>query len=129
MNFTIKTPLRYPGGKSKALKKILPLLPKFSGFREPFVGGGSVFIALKQLFPEKAFWINDINNDLYHFWKSLRDEPEKLLAKIQKVKDTEKNGRELQKKLITTSPNEKLEKAARFFVLNRITFSGTIEAG
>ena len=41
-----KSPLRYPGGKSRALKQILPLIPmSISEFREPFVGGGSVFFA------------------------------------------------------------------------------------
>ena len=53
----IKSPLRYPGGKSRALKQILPIVPEFKEFREPFVGGGSVFFALKQLFPDKKFHI------------------------------------------------------------------------
>lgn len=39
----IKSPLRYPGGKSKALKEILPLIPEFTEYREPMVGGGSIF--------------------------------------------------------------------------------------
>ena len=31
----VKSPLRYPGGKSKAIKKILPLIPKdYKEFRE-----------------------------------------------------------------------------------------------
>ncbi len=42
---------------------------------------------------------------------------------------TEKNGRLLHKKLVQNNPKSSLEKAIRFFVLNRITFSGTIEAG
>ncbi len=49
----IKSPLRYPGGKSKAIKQISEYLPqKFSELREPFVGGGSVFIYLKQKYPD-----------------------------------------------------------------------------
>ena len=51
----IKSPLRYPGGKSRAVKLISSLVPQFDEFREPFVGGGSVFIYLKQQFPEKIF--------------------------------------------------------------------------
>jgi site-specific DNA-adenine methylase len=45
----ISGPLRYPGGKSKALKFIAPLIPNFEEYREPFLGGGSVFIYLKQI--------------------------------------------------------------------------------
>ncbi len=125
----IITPLRYPGGKAKALKMILPLVPKYSEFREPFLGGGSVFIALKQLFPEKKYWINDLSNDLYHFWINLGVKPEQLIASIQKIKETEKDGRRLHKQLVNINPKASLEKAVRFFILNRITFSGTIEAG
>lgn len=125
----IKTPLRYPGGKSRALKKIMPLIPAFDEFREPFLGGGSVFIAVKQKYPAKKFWVNDIYPDLYHFWLNLRNEGKRLIEGVQKVKDTEKDGRVLHKKLVENNPDTSLEKAIRFFVLNRITFSGTIESG
>lgn len=125
----ITTPLRYPGGKAKAIKKIIPLVPRFSEFREPFLGGASVYIALKQLYPSHKFWINDLNNDLYHFWLELQSNPSRLIKGIQKVKDTEKDGRFLHKNLAENKPKSSLEKAIRFFVLNRITFSGTIESG
>lgn len=125
----IKTPLRYPGGKSKALKKILPLVPKFFEFREPFLGGGSVYLALKQEQPNKKYWINDLSDSLYHFWLNLKEKPEQLIKGIQKIKKSEKDGRKLHQQLKELSPKDSLGKAIRFFVLNRITFSGTIEAG
>jgi len=125
----ITTPLRYPGGKAKALKMILPLVPKFSEFREPFLGGASVYLALKQLYPDNRFWVNDLNHDLYHFWINLRDNHVQLIEKTQIIKDTELNGRSLHRNLVENNPQQSLEKAVRFFVLNRITFSGTIEAG
>ena len=49
----IKSPLRYPGGKSRAIKQILPIVPSFDEYREPMVGGGSVFFALFQKYPNK----------------------------------------------------------------------------
>jgi len=52
----IKSPLRYPGGKSRAVKKISSLVPDFKEYREPFVGGGSIFVYLKQKYPERKFW-------------------------------------------------------------------------
>ena len=45
----LKTPLRYPGGKSRAIKKMAEFFPLFSDykeFREPFLGGGSVALYL-----------------------------------------------------------------------------------
>ncbi|MFZ2187325.1 MAG: DNA adenine methylase [Candidatus Moraniibacteriota bacterium] len=125
----ITTPLRYPGGKAKAIKKILPLVPTFSEFREPFLGGASVFLALKQKYPDKKYWVNDLNNDLYHFWINLKNNCEKLVRGVQRKKDIEKDGRVLHKNLVENNPKSSIGKAIRFFVLNRITFSGTIEAG
>ena len=129
LSITAKTPLRYPGGKSKALKKILPLIPAFGEFREPFVGGGSVYLALRQQRPHASFWINDLNSELYHFWLYLRDCPDALVEGVQQQKDTAKDGRALHRSLVDNVPDMPLQRAIRFFLLNRITFSGTVEAG
>jgi len=126
----IKSPLRYPGGKSKAIKFIAPLIPDFNEFREPFVGGGSVFVYLKQKYPNKKYWINDIYENLYHFWQQTQSDTEKLIKQIQYWKDNFKNGKELHKYLLENIDSfGNLKKAAAFFVFNRITFSGTTESG
>jgi len=126
----IKSPLRYPGGKSRAIKFIAPLIPEFDEFREPFVGGGSVFVYLKQKFPNKKFWINDIYENLYHFWKQTQQNPDKLIEQIHYWRDNFKVGKELHKYLIENIDSfDDLKKAAAFFVFNRITFSGTTESG
>ncbi len=84
----IKSPLRYPGGKSRALKYLTTKTPQsFKEFREPFLGGGSMFIEMKQKYPEAKFWINDKYYHLYCFWKVLRDNPGELQQKIQESKD------------------------------------------
>lgn len=126
----VKSPLRYPGGKSKALSQILPIVPNFDEFREPFVGGGSVFFALKQLYPKKQYWINDINENLYSFWKTCKSDINSLVTKICEIKKTCNNGRRLFSELTEENKEfDDFEKAVRFFVLNRITFSGTVECG
>lgn len=125
---SIKSPLRYPGGKSRALKQILPIVPEFKEFREPMVGGGSVFFALKQLFPNKEFWINDINKELYLFWKSCKEDTKKLIEEVKKSKERE-DGKEIHKELIEDKQRNNLMRAVRFFILNRITFSGLAESG
>lgn len=43
-----KTPLRYPGGKTRAAEMLISSAPYFEEYREPFIGGGSVFIKMKQ---------------------------------------------------------------------------------
>ena len=49
----IKSPLRYPGGKQRAIAQIANYLPQsFHEFREPFIGGGSVFLYICQTYPD-----------------------------------------------------------------------------
>ena len=65
-----KTPLRYPGGKSKATKKLFehfPPLMQFEEYREPFLGGGSVAIAVTKAHPDMRIWVNDLYWPLYNF--------------------------------------------------------------
>jgi len=126
----IKSPLRYPGGKSKAIKIISELIPEFLEYREPFVGGGSLFVYLKQKFPLKSFWINDIYQNLYHFWIACKENPEGLLESIHEFRNKYTDGKELHKFLLSSIDNlDNLKKAAAFFIFNRITFSGTTESG
>lgn len=128
----LKSPLRYPGGKSRAIPKILEQLPEsFSELREPFVGGGSVFINIRQKFPAVKVWINDLNYDLYCFWKIAQANTGELADRITKIKNETKNGRELFDEFRGTLNKDlsEFDRALRFFVLNRITFSGTVDSG
>lgn len=126
----IKSPLRYPGGKSKAIEQILPLIPAFEEYREPFVGGGSVFLTLKQLYPEKTYWINDLYTELYTFWEYAQKDLQSVVNQVIAWKDSFQNGKELHQFLAKNIDTfNVVEKASAFFVFNRITFSGTTEAG
>lgn len=126
----IKSPLRYPGGKSRAAEKIASLIPNFIEYREPFLGGGSVFLYLKQQYPTKQFWVNDLYPELFYFWKMCQTNILELIIQVDEWKKKYENGKELHRFLITNMPNfSELQKASAFFVFNRITFSGTTEAG
>ena len=128
----IKSALRYPGGKSRAIKYILPMIKNvgFTDYREPFIGGGSVFLAVKQNIKNiNKFWINDINYDLYCFWNILKNKPDELYHAIMKIKSNWENGRELYNHYMQNIQYTEFERAIRFFVLNRITFSGTVDSG
>ncbi|ANI90518.1 modification methylase [Arachidicoccus ginsenosidimutans] len=126
----IKSPLRYPGGKSRAVNLIAKLLPEFDEFREPFLGGGSVFIYAKQHFPNKKFWVNDLYLELYKFWEMAQKDVNALIDKIYEWRNLFPVGKELHQflnKNIATFDD--LERAAAFFIYNRITFSGTSLSG
>ena len=128
----IKSPLRYPGGKSRAIPQIMKRLPLcFNELREPFVGGGSVFIHLRQLHPEIKVWINDLNFDLFCFWKEAQKDVDHLAAAVLEIKERETDGRELFERMreIDSDKTSDFDRAVRFFVMNRISFSGTVDSG
>lgn len=75
----IKSPLTYPGSKIWAIDKILPLVPRFEIYREPFVGGLNVFLAIRQdRGINKRYWINDLYTTLYNFYIQTQQNPEYL---------------------------------------------------
>lgn len=126
----IKSPLRYPGGKSRAVKLISTLIPEFDEFREPFLGGGSVFVCAKQRFPNKRFWINDLYFELFKFWEMAQKDADALARKIREWKNRFPVGKELYKFLNENLADfNDLETGAAFFIYNRITFSGTSLSG
>jgi DNA adenine methylase len=126
----IKSPLRYPGGKSRVAKAIADLVLPFDEYREPFLGGGSVFVRLKQIYPNKRYWINDLYDDLYLFWKAAQFNIERLTEKIAEWKNKYSVGKELYGFLKTNAKKfDDLERAAAFFVYNRVSFSGTSLSG
>ena len=84
-----KTPLRYPGGKSRACVKMdqyIPDLRDFKEYREPFLGGGSVAIHITKKYPHLNVWVNDLYEPLVNFWKTLQDDGHALYKRLQELK-------------------------------------------
>ena len=129
-NHLIKSPLRYPGGKSRAAELIASLFPDYDEFREPFLGGGSILLYAKQTAPERKYWGNDIYPELFKFWEQAQNNIEFLLKQIYEWRKCYTIGKELHRFLNQNIPQfNDLEKAAAFFIYNRITFSGTSLSG
>ena len=136
---SLKTPLRYPGGKSKAIKTLSQWYPKIiSEYREPFIGGGSIAIDITKSNPDIPVWINDLYVPLYNFWLQLRDNGEALSERVEEEKqntldegDTDKvtaSAKQLfdkYKEEIDTYDD--LEKAVAFFIMNKCSYSGLTE--
>ena len=135
----LKTPLRYPGGKSKAIKTLSPWFPKtISEYREPFIGGGSIAIEITNSNPDVPVWINDLYVPLYNFWVQLRDRGEELSERVREEKQRTLD--EGDKDKVTASAKElfnrykeeidtydDFEKAVAFFIMNKCSFSGLTE--
>ena len=86
---SLKTPLRYPGGKSRALSKLFQYildLKNYTDYHEPFLGGGSVALEISKRYPHLQIWVNDLYEPLYNFWRELQDhghEVEDILLQLK----------------------------------------------
>lgn len=141
MNKALKTPLRYPGGKSRAIRYLYNRIPnEMSEYVEPFLGGGSMAIHMTKMNPNMPIWVNDKYYNLYCFWKVLQVETDRLYQKLIEKKDIascfidqEMSHRELfiQCKEELRDDNfeeDPFEIAWRFYVLNKCSFSGLGES-
>lgn len=114
-------PFRFPGGKFyalSALRQFWNAMPH-DEYREPFMGGGAVFFA-KEL--TKFNWINDIDPELINTYKVMA----KLVLREQLIKmvSAEIANKERWKEIRAFTPSNDLERAFRFYYLNRTSFSG-----
>ena len=64
--------IKWAGGKEKELKYIIPNAPKYNNYYEPFVGGGSVFAALRA----GHYYINDLSTELISLYKNIAEHNE-----------------------------------------------------
>jgi len=134
---SLKTPLRYPGGKSRACEKMGPYFPdlrNYDEFREPFLGGGSVAIYITKKYPNLDIWVNDLYEPLVNFWQQLQMFGTDLKDKLVDLK-TANNTPVLAKELFLKAKeqvNDKdlpsIDRAVAFYIVNKCSFSGLTES-
>ena len=142
---SLKTPLRYPGGKSRALSKLfqyIPDLKDYTEYREPFLGGGSVALEVTKRYPRLSITVNDLYEPLYNFWRELQlhgNEITDILIQLKQRHCDHTSAKELflqSKKYLSGSATEKtyppysedIWRAVSFYVVNKCSFSGLTES-
>jgi DNA adenine methylase len=120
-----KSPLRYPGGKARAVSILLSLIPSnIEVLVSPFIGGGSLEIAIAHLGIKVLGF--DIFDPLVSFWQELLTNPSRLADNVQKYIPLEKK---IFYELQDSYPSNRLDIATQFYVLNRASFSGATMSG
>ena len=131
----MKTPLRYPGGKSRAVPKLCQWLPaEITEYREPFLGGGSMAIEMTKRYPDLPIWVNDLYKPLYLFWLALRDDGDYLYDQLIQLK--QRHPDQGSAKQLFLDAKEKVndddlsykDKAVAFYIINKCSFSGLTES-
>lgn len=119
----VKSPFRYAGGKFYALKHILPFIDAVphDEYREPFVGGGSIFFAKQKA---KINWINDLETELIKVYESFKNE--EIVALINERLSSEIATRERFEEVKSWVPTTLLDEVYRTYYLNRTAYCGII---
>lgn len=83
--------LKYPGGKTKELKYIMPALPRtIKNYYEPFIGGGAVYfsVASDNLQDVKHYFINDRSDELILLYRSVAAMDLSFQEAVKRIDDT-----------------------------------------
>jgi len=129
----LKTPLRYPGGKSRAVPKLWEWIPEtITEYREPFLGGGSMAIEMTKRFPDLPIWVNDMYEPLYNFWTHLQLAGDVMQDRLVKIKKDNPNPDDAKQLFLDSKDvllnGTDLDRAVAFYVINKCSFSGLTES-
>lgn len=72
--------LKYPGAKNRLAPWIVSHIPPHKVYCEPFLGSGAVFLNKEPSYNEI---LNDLDDDIYNFFKIVRENPEELCRLIE----------------------------------------------
>lgn len=114
--------LKWVGGKSRLLPKILPYVPEsFENYHEPFVGGGAMFFAVQGRIRGRAS-LTDLNEDLVSAWVAAKSHQEELRPLLDWY--SMNDSKEFYYEVRATLPQGLLPRAARFIYLNQTSWNG-----
>jgi len=119
---TMNSPFRYAGGKFYARKLILRHIPPHNVYAEPMCGGASIFFAKKKV---QRNILNDIDEELINCLIHIRDQPENIADIVENYFPPSKEMHSFFKNEF--NPKNDLERAARWFYLNRTSYSGIMK--
>jgi DNA adenine methylase len=125
------SPLRYPGGKTRACKTIDDIMTTYYDLPDtlcsPFLGGGSFELYVKKKYNMKLI-VNDKFTPLFHFWSQVKTNSQQLCDDLTQIPVVSKalftHYRETIMDL--TDPRQQ---AVQYFIINRCSFSGATLSG
>jgi DNA adenine methylase len=128
------SPLRFPGGKTRACKIIDEIINEyfditnFDTLLSPFFGGGSFEFYFQNKYNHKLL-VNDKFIPLYHFWKQIKIDKNKLCEELRKIPIVSKELFMDYRKCIMNLNENILQQDIQYFIINRCSFSGATLSG
>lgn len=118
----LKPMIKYRGGKSRELDRLIPWVPDvFDTYFEPFFGGGAMYFALS---PKKSI-INDLNTPLMSFYRDVAESYDRLHAELAEIECVYERNRTAFEVLKRENPDERVQDAnEELYYLMRDQFNG-----
>jgi len=129
-----KSPLRYPGGKTRACKILDKIvndnfdIENIQFIISPFLGGGSFEFYIQN----KYNWdiiANDKFTPLYNFWTICKNNKEQLCEMLFKKIDIITKDIFIEYRNLIMNETNVLQQAFYYFIINRCSFSGATLSG
>lgn len=114
--------LKWAGGKTRLLPKLLPHVPEtFEDYHEPFLGGGAMFFALRDRMRGDAH-LHDLNDRLINVWRVVQQDPAGLLEALHYYR--ENDSKDFYYEQRTAQPDTLVSQAAWFVYVNQTSWNG-----
>ena len=114
--------LPWVGGKRRLAPDILPMFPEHTCYVELFCGAGALFF-MKQ--PSRVEVINDVNGELVNLYRVVQRHLEEFIRQFKWALSSREIYRWMQ--VTPTETLTDIQRAARFFYLQRLGFGGKVE--
>ncbi|MBF6271611.1 DNA adenine methylase [Nocardia farcinica] len=117
--------IKWAGGKSRLLAKLLPYVPnEIVNYHEPFLGGGAMYFALADRVAGVSY-LSDLNEELVNAWLAVKDHRDELEAALEdyRAKDAA-GGKDFYLSVRPLEPSGVVARAARFLYLNQTSWNG-----
>jgi DNA adenine methylase len=117
----VRPVLTWPGGKTKHLDRLLPLIRPHLRYVEVFFGGGALLLAKPKSSIEV---INDANSELVNFYRVVKYHMDGLIQELQYVLNSRQDFRDYTEQPGLTD----IQRAARFLMRNKLSFGGNMKS-
>jgi len=129
-----QSPLRYPGGKTRACKILDEIVSQhfdisaFDRIISPFFGGGSFEFYMQNKYHLRII-ANDKFSPLANFWRTCKIYRGELVAELEKKIDRISKTEFLEYRAQIMQETQQLEQSVMYFIINRCSFSGATLSG
>lgn len=124
MSKLMKSPIKWVGGKSKLVKKLLPLFPEHKGYVEVF--GGSAIVLLNKE-PSKWEVLNDFDGNLMNFWSVVQSAPEQFIKSFEWELVSRERFDYYKEKYKNNDFDDPIERAKAFYYLVKAGFGADMK--